>query len=150
VRAFPDTSFLYGFYLNQSNSAAAAAQAATMKEPLYVTELLWYEFRQSLRFQVWRRAADSREGVARPDADAALNQLEADLLSGVAVLVPCDLQEVLRRADDLSKHHTTKEGYRSFDILHVASALHLGAREFLPFDEKQSRLATAAGLAVNP
>ena len=150
MTAYPDTSFLYGFYLKQSNSPAAAAYAATMKGPLHPTELLRYEFRQSLRFQVWRRAAHPHEGIAPADAAAALNQLEADLISGVAVLVPCDLLEVLRRADDLSKRHTIKEGYRSFDLLHVATALQLAATEFLTFDEKQRKLATEAGLAVKP
>jgi predicted nucleic acid-binding protein len=150
VTAYPDTSFLCAFYLKQSNSPAAAAHAATMKEPLHITELLRYEFRQSLRFQVWRRAANPREGVLQADADAALNQLEADLGGGVAVLAPCDLLEVLRLADDLSKRHTVKEGYRSFDILHVATAQLLGAKQFLTFDEKQRKLAGAAGLAVKP
>jgi predicted nucleic acid-binding protein len=150
VNAYPDTSFLCGFYLKQSNSPAVAGYAATMKEPLHLTELLRYEFRQSLRFQVWRRAANPREGVLRADADAALNQLEADLAGGVAVLVPCDLLEVVRRAEDLSKRHTIRVGYRSFDILHVATALHLEAKEFLTFDERQRKLATAAGLSVKP
>src|SRR5205807_415164 len=95
MTAYPDTSFLCAFYLKQSNSPAAAAHAATMKEPLHTTELLRYEFRQALRFQVWRRASNPREGVSQADADAALNQFEADLGSGVAVLVPCDLPEVL-------------------------------------------------------
>jgi predicted nucleic acid-binding protein len=150
VRAYPDTSFLYGIYLKQSNSPAAIGHAATMKEPLYATELLGYEFRQSLRFQVWRHAANPREGIARADAQAALNQLEADMVSGVAVLVPCDLRDVLRRAEDLSKQYTISEGHRGFDILHVASALHLGAKEFLTFDERQRRLAITAGLLVRP
>jgi predicted nucleic acid-binding protein len=150
VTAYPDTSFLYGFYLKHSNSAAAAAHAATMKEPLHITELLRYEFRQSLRFQVSRRAANPHEGILQVDADAALNQLEADLVSGVTVLAPCDLLEVLRRADDLSKRHTIREGHRSFDILHVATAMHLAAKEFLTFDENQRKLAVATGLTVKP
>jgi hypothetical protein len=82
-----------------------------MKEPLHVTELLRYEFRQSLRFQVWRRSANPREGILQADADAALNQFDADLASGVALLVPCDAGG--RSADDLSKSYTIKEGYRS-------------------------------------
>jgi len=121
-----------------------------MKEPLHTTELLRYEFRQSLRFQVWRRAANPREGIVQTDAEAALNQLEADLLGGVAVLAPCDLLEVLRRADDLSNRHTIAEGCRSFDILHVATALHLGAKEFLSFDDRQRNLATSEGLVAKP
>ena len=61
MTAYPDTSFLYGFYIAESNSPAAAAYAAMMREPLHVTELLRYEFRQSLRFQVWRRSANPRD-----------------------------------------------------------------------------------------
>jgi predicted nucleic acid-binding protein len=150
VTAYPDTSFLCAFYLKQSNSPAAAAHAATMKEGLHMTELLRYEFRQSLRFQVWRRAGNPSEGVAQVDADAALSQLEADLTSGVAVLVPCNLLAVVRRADELSQHHTIAEGHRSFDILHVATALVLEAEELLSFDDRQRKLARAEGLKVKP
>jgi hypothetical protein len=88
--AYSDTSFLYAFYLRQTNSGLAAAHARKMKEPLQITELLRYEFCQSLRFQVWRRAANPREGIAQIDANAALKQFEPDLASGIAVLAPCD------------------------------------------------------------
>lgn len=148
--AYPDTSFLCAFYVKQSNSPAAAAHAATMKEPLHVAALLAYEFRQSLRFQVWRHSANPREGLALVDAQAALSQFDADLTSGVAVLAPCHFQDVLRRAEDLSNRHTVSAGHRSFDVLHVATALHLGAREFLTFDTNQRQLAAAEGLAVKP
>jgi predicted nucleic acid-binding protein len=136
--------------LKQSNSPAAAAHAATMKEPLHVTALLAYEFRQSLRFQVWRRAADPRQGVSLADAQAALSQFEADLTNGIAVLAPCHFRDVLRHADDLSIRHTISGGHRSFDVLHVATALHLGAREFLTFDANQRNLAAAEKLKVRP
>jgi predicted nucleic acid-binding protein len=150
VIAYPDTSFLCAFYVKQSNSTSAAAYAATMREPIQVTVFLAYEFRQSLRFQVWRHAANPREGIAPADAQAALVQFEADLAQGIAVLVPCNFQEVFRRAEDLSKNHTTKGGHRSFDVLHVATALHLGAREFLTFDANQRKLAASEKLTVKP
>jgi predicted nucleic acid-binding protein len=41
-------------------------------------------------------------------------------------------------------------GHRSLDVLHVATALHLGAREFLTFDANQRKLATAEKLKVKP
>jgi len=150
VTAYPDTSFLCAFYLKQSNSPAATAHAATMKEPLHVTALLAYEFRQSLRFQVWRHAANPREGVALPDAQAALSQFEADLAKGIAVLAPCSFQDVFRRADDLSARHTIAGGHRSFEVLHVATALHLEAREFLTFDANRRKLAAAEKLKIKP
>ena len=148
MTAYPDTSFLCAFYVKQSNSPAAAAHAATMREPLHVAALLAYEFRQSLRFQAWRRSANPREGIAPADAQAALLQFDTDLAQGVAVLAPCGFQEVFRVAEQLSKRHTLAHGHRSFDVLHVATALHLGAREFLTFDVNQRKLAAAEKLTV--
>lgn len=148
--AYPDTSFLCAFYVKQSNSPAAAAHAATMREPLHIAAFLDFEFRQSLRFQVWRHAANPREGLAPVDAQAALNQFNADLASGVAVREPCSFQDVFRRAEDLSNRHTVAGGHRSFDVLHVATALHLHAKEFLTFDTNQRALAASEGLAVKP
>lgn len=150
MTAYPDTSFLCAFYVKQSNSPSAAAYAATMHEPLHVTAFLAYEFRQSLRFQTWRHCANPREGIAPTDAQAALFQFETDLANDVAVLAPCNFQEVFRLAEDLSKQHTSANGHRSFDVLHVATALHLGAKEFLTFDTNQRKLATAQKLRVKP
>jgi predicted nucleic acid-binding protein len=150
VIAFPDTSFLCAIYRKQDNSPLAAAHAATMKEPLPITVLLAYEFRQSLRLQVWRHSHNPREGMPLADAQAALSQFEADLKNGVAVLTPCSFQDVLRRADELSTRHTIAGGHRSFDVLHVATALHLDAREFLTFDANQRKLAAAEKLKVKP
>jgi predicted nucleic acid-binding protein len=150
VRAYPDTSFLYAFYLKQSNSQAAAAYAATMGEPLHVTELLQYEFRQSLRFQAWRHAFNADDGIALADAQEALNKFERDLESGIAVLAPCSLAEVFSRAEDLSNRHTITGGHRIFDVLQVAAALVLGAEDFVTFDVNQRKLAQAEGLSIKP
>jgi predicted nucleic acid-binding protein len=150
MRAYPDTSYLCAIYVKQSNSPRAATHAATMREPLHVSALLAYEFRQSLRFQTWRRAMNPREGIAPADARTAIAQFEADLASGVAVLAPCSFQEVFRLADDLSSRHTPARGHRSFDVLHVATALHLRAKEFLTFDGNQRILATSEKLTVKP
>jgi predicted nucleic acid-binding protein len=39
---------------------------------------------------------------------------------------------------------------RSLDLLHVATALEIGAMEFLSFDDRQRRTARAEGLNVLP
>ena len=150
MRAYPDTSFLCAFYVKQSNSPAAAAHAATMREPLHLTTFLAYEFRQSIRFQTWRHSSNAREGITPADAQMALQQLQTDLASGIAVLASCSFQEVFGIAEDLSKRYTAANGHRSFDILHVATALHLGAKEFLTFDANRRRLATTHKLTVKP
>jgi len=53
-------------------------------------------------------------------------------------------------AERLSARHTGAHGHRAFDVLHVATALHLGAREFLTFDTSQRKLAAAEKLKVKP
>ena len=63
---------------------------------------------------------------------------------------PVDWAKVISRAEQLSARHTAKSGHRGFDILHVASALELGAKELLTFDAQQSALAKAVGLKVKP
>jgi predicted nucleic acid-binding protein len=50
----------------------------------------------------------------------------------------------------MSKRRTIAGGHRSVDILHVATALHLGARIFLTFDTNQRKLAAAEKLKVKP
>lgn len=146
--AFPDTSFLCALYRQQHNSPQAAAYFKAMPEALHVTGLLLYEFRQSVRFQVWLHAQDKTKGYPQGIAEAALGKLEANMEAGALVPVSADWPDVHRLAETLSKRHTIAGGHRSLDVLHVATALHLGAREFLTFDTNQRKLATAEKLKV--
>jgi predicted nucleic acid-binding protein len=148
--AFPDTSFLCAFYRRQDNSPAAAAYFKAMPEALHVSGLLLYEFRQSARFQVWLHARDKTKGYPQADGDRALADLQTDLDTGAVVVVTTDWPDVHRLAETLSKRHTMTGGHRSWDVLHVATALHLGARDFLTFDTNQRKLAAAEKLKVKP
>ncbi len=148
--AFPDTSFLCAMYVQQDNSPAAAARFKAIPEALPISGLLLYEFRQSVRFQVWLHTRDKASGYPQTTADAALAKLQANLDTGALVMVAVEWADVHRRAEDLSKRHTIAGGHRSLNVLHVATALHLGAREFLTFDANQRQLAAAEKLKVKP
>jgi predicted nucleic acid-binding protein len=148
--AFPDTSFLCAFYRRQDNSPQAAAYFKAMPEALQVSGLLLYEFRQSVRFQVWLHGRDKTKGYPQADCDRALADLQTDLDTGAVVVVTADWPDVHRLAETISKRHTIAGGHRSLDILHVATALHLGAREFLTFDTNQRKLAAVEKLKVKP
>jgi predicted nucleic acid-binding protein len=150
MTAFPDTSFLCALYRRQDNSPAAAAYFKALPEALAVSGLLLYEFRQSVRFQVWLHARDKGKGYPQADADAALADLQTDLDSGAVEVAAVDWLDVHRLAETLSKRHTMAGGHRSLDVLHVATALHLGARDFLTFDTNQRKLAAAEKLKVKP
>ena len=150
MTAFPDTSFLCAFYRRQDNSPAAAAYFDGMTEVLLVSTLLLYEFRQSMRFQVWLHAQDRNKGYSRVDCDRALADLQSDLENGVVEVGAVDWPDVHRLAEMISKRHTISGGHRAFDVLHVATALHLGAKEFLTFDANQRKLALVEKLKVKP
>ncbi len=52
------------------------------------------------------------------------------------------------RCIELAKQYATRLGMATFDMLHVASALELGAERFWTFDERQAKLARAVGLKI--
>ena len=148
--AFPDTSYLCAFYRRQDNSPAAAVYFKAMPEALSVSGLLLYEFRQSVRFQVWLHVRDRSKGYPQADGNRVLADLQTDLDTGAVVVVRADWPDGHRRAETHSKRHTMTGGHRSLDVLHVATALHLGAREFLTFDTNQRKLAAAEKMKVKP
>ncbi|HRI12139.1 MAG TPA: hypothetical protein PLX89_03960 [Verrucomicrobiota bacterium] len=73
-----------------------------------------------------------------------LSDLSSDVFASAEPYWP----EVLLEAERLSAAYSATLGTRSLDILHVASALVLGARDFLTFDTRQGALAAAVGLRL--
>ena len=148
MNAYPDTSFLCALYRTQDNSPQALAYRARMNEPLCVTRLLLWEFRQSVRFQAFRHSKNRNVGYPLHEAEKMLSDLNDDLRDGFVVSVAIDILDILVAGERISKLRTFAGGHRSFDILHVATALELGAKEFLSFDTNQIDLAAAEGLAT--
>tara|TARA_R110002049_G_scaffold169969_2_gene336561 strand:- start:1310 stop:1762 length:453 start_codon:yes stop_codon:yes gene_type:complete len=148
LKAYPDTSFLCALYRNQDNSAHALEYRAQMNGPLVVTRLLLWEFRQSVRFQAFRHGKDPSVGFPVHEAERMIAKVGEHCQSGDLLITDCDFLNVLIVGEQLSKSRTYQGGHRSFDILHIATAVELGAREFLTFDVNQRRLAEAEGLAV--
>ncbi len=149
MSAYPDTSFLYAIYRKQVNSPLAAAFFQKLPEPLTTSSLLLYEFRQSVRFQGYLFAQDNSKGFSGALGAALLKTLQADLAAGVLVVAAVDWADVHHVAERLSSQSTLASGHRALDILHVATALHLGVDEFLTFDQNQQALAITEGLKVS-
>ena len=148
--AYPDTSFLCALYVPQSTSAAAIAHYQRMKEPLHVSALLLGEFRQSVRFQVFRHSRDANQGYQRKTGMGALAKLQSNIDDGALVVVRADWADVINIAERISAQHTIGRGHRFVDVLHVATARHLGASVFLSFDANQRMLAVAEGFTTKP
>lgn len=148
MKAYPDTSFLCSLYRRQHHSEAALAYRKQMTEPLHVTRLLLWEFRQGARFQAFRHSRNRDVGYPLAEAEKMISDVNDDLREGLVVSLHMDLADILITGERLSKSRTHNGGHRSFDILHVATALVLGADEFLTFDDNQRALAIAEGLAT--
>ncbi len=143
-----DTSFLCSVYRRQEHTSLALVQRRSMDEPLHFTSLLEFEFLQAIELQAWLHSQDRKKGYSRGEADRMIADWEADVATGVNVLVPFDMNAVLRLSRVLSGQTTAKGGHRTLDIFHVATAVHLGAKRFLTFDVRQRALAAHAGLEL--
>lgn len=137
-----DTSFLFALYGNDAHTERAVSWAKSNRRALTLTVFNEYELGNALRFAEFRGALEAGE------AQLFWTHFEADRDSGRLVINICNLAEVVNEAKKISATHTLNAGHRSFDILHVAAALHLGAEEFLTFDLNQKKLAKAEGLAI--
>jgi predicted nucleic-acid-binding protein len=110
--------------------------------------LLEFEFMQAIELQVFLHSNDRTKGYGRRVADAVIAKWNEQIAEGKVKIIACDTDEVIRYAVKLSRSHTAGGGHRSLDLLHLATTVHLGAKEFLSFDDRQVKLARKLGLAT--
>ena len=139
-----DTSFLFSLYGRDAHTPRAATAVTRLGQALTLTLLNEYELLNAVRFAVFRQVLPTTAGAS------IIAAFEADLATGKLIVEQCNLTLVLGEAKRLSSAHTLAGGHRSFDILHVASAVHLTAGAFLSFDANQRALAKTAGLRMQP
>lgn len=145
---YPDTSFLCSLYRLQTHADDAFKLRQRLNEPLHFTRLLEFEFFQAIELQVYLHSQDRNRGYSRSEADQMISDWESDVAKGINQLIGFDMDAVLRLSKSLSSHNTARGGHRTLDILHVATAVHLGATRFLTFDHRQRALAIYAELEV--
>lgn len=148
MRFFTDTSFLCALYREQDNTNRADAFMETFTGKIIVSSQVLWEFRQSARFQVFRHQKDASQGFSKLEADRMLSALTANVKTGSLTLETVEWPDVHSIAESLSATYTMKNGHRPMDIIHLATAKHLGVKQFLTFDGNQKKLAEAEGLAV--
>ena len=141
---YADPSFLFSLYAQDANTAQAAATVGALAASVVFTPLQRYELRNALRLSVFHGAATAEE------CHAVLANIEDDARAGVLVESPVAWAEVFDQAEALSAAHTATLGTRATDILHVASAVALGVKDFFTFDIRRKTLAHKAGMTVRP
>ena len=154
MKIYADTNFYTNLLLQLSHSADARAlydqHRAHAEHPIPVTSLLELEFLNAVERYVF----ESRHGGQwRVTPEGAM--LASAAFDGVIEVHVDFEQRALSFAglknffELMVQRHTAKWGFRTYDILHVASALVLGCDTFWTFDAKAKKLAQLEGLATN-
>jgi predicted nucleic acid-binding protein len=137
-----DTSFLFSLYGNDVHTSRSLVHVQQSNKAIQLSILNQFELANAFRF------AEFRQAIAPGTASIYQSHFDADVAQGRLPIMVCNLATIINQALFLSAKHTITGGHRSFDILHLATAIHLGATEFLTFDANQKRLAQNEGLTV--
>jgi predicted nucleic acid-binding protein len=153
MRPYADTNFFTRYYLEMGESALVSALVEEAERrgasPLPVTWLHRIEFCNALQLHVFQGRSSGHQRVTREQAAAALavfrDELSRQALLCQTALAAVDLEQ---QFEELSLRHTAEHGFRTYDLLHVSSALLLTCDTFWSFDPKANKLAALEGLKV--
>ena len=141
VNVYADSSFYVSIYLEDSHSKAAI-QLLSRRMRVWLTPFHNAELTHAIAQQVFQRR------LSQDNADRAYRNFELDQDAGVWQYAGFP-EAAFQAAVSLARAHVAKLGTRTLDSLHVAAALELKAKQFWTFDERQAKLAKAAGLKVS-
>ncbi len=149
MSTYADTNFFTYLYLEDPGSGHAEAMVKREYPQFPITWLLRIELLNAFEQSVLTGHGESRARVSSELAAACQQQLRDDLKAGVFVkTTEIPLHALTRLFEEISLRHTARHGFRTYDILHVASALLLKCRAFWSFDKRASKLAKLEGLKV--
>ena len=135
---YVDSSFLVSLYLSDRHSHEAR-QRIMSAPPLWFTPLHNSEWAHAIGQHIFRGELSTSE-AQRMNA-----RIEEHLAGGRWIAVPLP-ENAFELCADLARRYGPKLGMRTLDTLHVACALEFKADRFWTFDERQAKLAKAAGL----
>lgn len=141
---YADSSFLVSLSVDDGNSRLAKRYLVRNPAPISFTTFSRSEAHHAIRTMVFKKS------LGLDEMTQSLLKFERDEVEGFLRFVALEEQAIFEKADQLSKRHGPEIGVRYLDILHVASALLIGAQRFLTFDARQGELATMTGLQVKP
>lgn len=155
MNLYADTNFLARMYLAQFASDDTDGMLEEVRDGrtgrLPLTWLLQIEVTAAWELYVFFGKQPQHPRVTAEQAAAAHADFRDDVRQGL-IYQTADIStnRLVRAAEDLALRHTAKHGFRTYDLIHVASALELKCAEFWTFDQRTQRLAEKEGLRVPP
>ncbi len=154
MKTYVDANLLVRLYLQLPGHLEALEQigdkSKDLTTPLPMTDLLRFEVLNAIHRMVFESRSGGQWRVTPEAAAIGLADLEDQIVRGVRLrCVPLSLADIEPEFASLTARFTAKHGFRTYDIIHVASAITLRCRRFLSFDAKANKLAKLAGLLTN-
>lgn len=151
MKTYVDANLLVRLYLNLPGSVEIAAKfkdsAGKRGWPFPVTDLLRFEVVNGIHRMVFECRHGGQWRVTPEIAACALGDFDDDLTSDLFLRrTPLALADIEPAVLRLSARHTESLGVRTYDLMHVGSALTLRCKRFWSGDAKASALAQLAGL----
>ena len=150
---YADTNFFTRAYLELADSQEADHLLFAAKRgestPLPLTWLHRVETLNAFQLHVFLARETGQPFISPEQAALAYANFRSDVQAAEflrSVAIPA--AELEKQAEQLSLRHTAGHGFRTYDLLHVASALLLRCDTFWTFDTKASKLAALEGLKV--
>ena len=145
-----DSNLLLRVYAQMPDSEFALQQFArldALSSPTPITWLHHLEIGNAFEQLVFFARNGHPIRMSPEQASVGLAQFDEEVrLSERFIPGDLTLPDLVRMSRQLSSRHTAKHGFRSYDIVHVASALLLECDAFWSFDAKASKLAALEGL----
>lgn len=138
--SYCDSSALRALYLHDPRTRAMVAWRAMLRGAIPITRFVSAELTNAIAL------AEFRGDINASQHEVVLAHFRADFSNGRLAVTDLLWRRALDRTAELSRTHTAKLGTRALDVLHVASALELGARTLVTYDSRQAALARAVGL----
>jgi len=139
---YVDTSVIVKLFVKEEHSLDASNWLRKNNEAIPLTVFHELEFNNAINLKEYRSE------ISADETRLIMARFAEHESKGVFYRPQISWADSFKYAVDLSRKHTKKTGSRAFDILHVASALSIKADRFLSFHERQSKLASIAGMRI--
>lgn len=151
MKTYVDANALIRLYLNLDGGSELDAALKSVEGrrawPLPAPRLLQLEVVNGIHRMVFESRSGGQWRATPESAACALANFEADLDAELFLLrSPIELADVAAEFHSLAARHTASHGFRTYDLIHVASAVTLRCLRFLSFDTKANALAKLVGL----
>ena len=142
MSVYADSSFLVSRYVVDVHSSQVD-HALAHRPSVWFTPFNRAELANAIYRQIFLKR------LTLAQAQLVWSDVEQDCANGIWALVNFP-ERTWEKSIDLARRYGPSLGVRTLDSLHVACALELRAEKFWTFDERQARLAEAAGLDTTP